>query len=77
MPMRKHKNQQFSVCMGRAVYTKLNKKSSKIECDLQFCIFLKSGIVGAKTQMDEIIQFYVYTVLLAEKRIRKIHSALQ
>ena len=75
--MRMYQNRQFFVYISKTVYTKLNKKSSKIECDLQFCIFMKSGIVGAKTQMDEIIQFYVYTVLLATKRIRKIHSALQ
>ena len=54
------------------VDTKLFKILWKIKYELQFLIYLKFTFVGAKTQMDDFVQFYVATALAAVKQFLKI-----
>ena len=64
----------YSFCFieGSAVDTKLPKILCKIKCDLQIVIYWKFTFVGAKTQMDDFVQFYVSTALASVKQFLKI-----
>ena len=62
----------FCFIEGSAVDTKLPKILCKIKCDMQIVIYWKFTFVGAETQMDDFVQFYVATALAAVKQFLKI-----